>query len=473
MKLSGKILIVSIAFGYNILAQNSKIYLPNEDSLAKKSTPKWYKDAKFGIFIHWGLYSVPAFAPPELDPGNVKDWTVFYKNNPYAEWYLNTMKFEGTPTRLYHDAKYGKDFNYYDFIPMFNEKSRKWNPEIWANLLEEIGAKYVVITSKHHDGFLLWNSKVPYPNYPPSKNGLQAERNIVGELQKAVKAKNIRFGIYYSGGLDWTFYKVAISNLWPDLFISKPQTFSYGDYVTAHYNELIETFKPDLLWNDINFPDKGDFVGVLANYYSTVPEGVINDRWNAKNKKIYGFETPEYKVLDDKVDFKWETCRGVGNSFGYNAVETDVHYISADKLIDLLVDVVSKNGNLLLNIGPDAEGNIPPMQLSRLQALGKWLKINGEAIFDSKPYIRAEGKSDSEARIRFTRKNTDLYCFFLDSVSKSTITIKDLRCNPKSQITILGNKNIALKWKQTNNDITIELPKDWQNEYATCIKIRI
>jgi len=470
MKLSNKILIVSIALAYNLLAQNNKIYLPNEDSLAKKTNPQWYNDAKLGIFIHWGLYAVPAYAPPELDPGNVKDWTVFYKNNPYAEWYLNTMKFEGTPTRKYHDAKYGKDFSYYDFIPMFNEKTKKWNPDTWASLFDEIGAKYVVITTKHHDGFLLWDSKVPYPNYPPSKNSLIAERNIVAELQKSVKAKNIKFGVYYSGVLDWTFYKVPISNLWPDLFVSKSQTASYADYVTAHYNELIEKYKPDLLWNDINFPDKGDFVGVMANYFSTVPEGIINDRWNAKNKKIYGFTTPEYQVLENKVDYKWETCRGIGNSFGYNAVETDVHYISADKLIDMFVDIVSKNGNLLLNIGPDAEGNIPAAQLSRLHALGKWLKVNGEGIFGTSTFDKAEGKSDTKARIRFTRKGKDVYCFLLDSISVNKITIKDISLNVKSIITITGNTT-PLKWSQKNNEVTIEMPKKWQNEYATGFKI--
>ncbi len=473
-----KVKLVSLFFLYFLIkldvyaqVQSSKIYLPNEDSLAKRQQPTWFNDAKLGIFIHWGLYSVPAYAPPELDPGNVNNWEEFYKKNPYAEWYLNTMQFNQSPTQKYHIEKYGANFNYYDFIPLFNEKSKKWNPDTWASLFEQVGAKYVVITTKHHDGFLLWNSAVPYPNYSPTKHALSAERNIVGELSAAVRKKNIRFGVYYSGGLDWTFYKVPINDIWPNLFMSIPQTYAYGNYATAHFNELIDKFKPDILWNDINFPDKGDFVGMLAYYYYKVPEGIINDRWNAKNKKIYGFTTPEYQVLKDKTDYKWETCRGLGNSFGYNAIETDVHHISADKLIDMFVDIVSKNGNLLLNVGPDAEGNIPDLQASRLQKLGKWLSINGEAIFGTSSHTQAEGESNTQARIRFTRKGNDLYAVLLDPISVSKLIIKGLKANNTCKVSVLSQKNIPLKWSQTYEGIALDLPTKYENEYATTIKL--
>lgn len=453
-------------------AQVNKIYLPDEDSLLKRKHPEWYHKAKLGIFIHWGLYSVPAFAPPEIDPGNVKDWRFFYKNNPYAEWYWNTMQFDESPTQKYHFETYGKDFSYYDFIPVFNEKTKNWNADAFADVIANVGARYVVLTTKHHDGFILWNSKVPHPSYPPSNHSLVAQRDIVGDLTTAIRKKNIKMGLYYSGGLDWTFYKTPIDNIWPNIFKSMPVTANYGDYVTAHFNELIEKYKPDLLWNDLNFPDKGDFLGVLAYYYYKVPEGIINDRWNAKNKNIYGFNTPEYQVLANKVDYKWETCRGLGNSFGYNKVETDLQYISPDKLIDLFIDIVSKNGNLLLNIGPDAEGNIPEYQLSRLKILGAWMKINSEAIYETITHTEAEGKCDQNSRIRFTRKGNDLYCFVLDKISTNKLKIQSLKCAKNTQITVLGIKNDALNWKQNNDGIEVNFPSNWQNEYATVIKIK-
>lgn len=466
-----KYIILTLFLCFEVFSQSSKIYVPNEDSLAKRKTPEWFSNAKLGIFIHWGLYSVPAYAPPELDPGNVKDWKVFYENMPYAEWYLNAMQFEGSPTQKYHQKTYGKDFDYYDFIPLFNQNSKKWNPDTWADLFAEIGTKYVVLTTKHHDGFMLWPSKVPYPNYSPSKNNLVSERDLVGELSNAIRKKNIRMGLYYSGGLDWTFYKVPIDNVWPNLFMSLPQTPAYGSYVTAHYNELIEKYKPDLLWNDINFPDKGDFSGMLAYYYYKVPHGIINDRWNAKNKDIYGFQTPEYKIFEKKVDFKWETCRGLGNSFGYNMLEIEKHHISPDNLIDLLVDIVSKNGNLLLNIGPDAEGNIPQLQLSRLQSLGAWLKVNGEAIFDTKPHKVAEAENSQNIRIRYTVKGKDLYFIILDKLKSEKITINQLKCSQKAVFNVLGGKKEPLKWTQKGESIEISIPASSENEYATVIKI--
>ena len=137
-------------------------YEPTWESISQHQAPEWFQDAKLGIFIHWGLYSVPGWATPTGELGKV-DRNVWFKNNPYAEWYLNTLKIEGSPTEEYHAKTYGTDFGYLDFIPIFNEQVKGWNPDEWAELFREVGARYVVLTSKHHDGFTLWPSREKIP----------------------------------------------------------------------------------------------------------------------------------------------------------------------------------------------------------------------------------------------------------------------------------------------------------------------
>ena len=142
-------------------------FMPTLESVTQHSVPDWFHDAKLGIFIHWGLYSVPAWAPNSGDLSQVEHnqgWQDWFKNNSYAEWYLNSLKFEDGATRIYHDKTYGPDFAYDDFIPQFNQAIQNWQPDAWASLFQKIGARYVVLTSKHHDGFTLWPSKPPCPH---------------------------------------------------------------------------------------------------------------------------------------------------------------------------------------------------------------------------------------------------------------------------------------------------------------------
>ena len=178
-------------------AQDQKHYEPTIESLDTHPLPAWYDDAKLGIFIHWGLYSVPAWAEPQ-DPKHI---TGGVGNTPYAEWYYNSMRNPGSPTQKYHAEHYGADFNYYSFMPVFNKEIEKWDPEKMAAIFRDAGAKYVVLTSKHHEGFTLWPSEVPNPSQP----GLHASRDLVGELSEAVRKDGMKMGLYYSGGYDWTF----------------------------------------------------------------------------------------------------------------------------------------------------------------------------------------------------------------------------------------------------------------------------
>jgi len=179
------------------MAQAPVKYEPTIASLDQHQVPFWYSHAKLGIFIHWGLYSVPGWAPlshPEHDFSSVD----YIRNDPYAEWYYNTMRIEGSPTQTYHREHYGANFNYYDFAPVFNREIQKWKPNEWAKIFRQSGAKYVVLTTKHHDGFTLWPSSVPNPTLPADRQ--HAQRDIVGELTDAVRKQGLRMGLYYSGG---------------------------------------------------------------------------------------------------------------------------------------------------------------------------------------------------------------------------------------------------------------------------------
>ncbi len=183
-------------------AQSPAHYEPTLESLDKHQLPQWYADAKLGIFIHWGLYSVPGWAPlvhPEHDFASQD----YIKYNPYAEWYLNTMRLDGSPTQAYHREHYGADYDYYNFASTFDREIQKWNSDAMAKIFHDVGAKYVVLTTKHHDGFTLWPSSTANPKLPSDRQ--HATRDLVGELTASVNKQGLRMGLYYSGGYDWTF----------------------------------------------------------------------------------------------------------------------------------------------------------------------------------------------------------------------------------------------------------------------------
>ncbi|MBI3469838.1 MAG: alpha-L-fucosidase, partial [Candidatus Solibacter usitatus] len=164
-----------------------------------------------------------------------------------------------------------------------------------------------------------------------------------------------------------------------------PQTEEYAKYADAHWRELMDRYQPAILWNDISYPKQGDVLGIFSAFYDRTPDGLINNRFGVDHADI---TTPEYSSYNKITEKKWEACRGLGFSFGYNQAEGPQHVIASDKLVNLLVDIVSKNGNLLLNIGPKPDGTISDLQLQRLRDLGAWLKMNGEAIFGTRPWVR-------------------------------------------------------------------------------------
>ncbi|MEM6414397.1 MAG: alpha-L-fucosidase [Pseudomonadota bacterium] len=409
-------------------------FLPTEKSLDTHTTPQWFKDAKFGIFIHWGPYSIPAFAPTE-DNGLSEKFG--YGFNPYAEWYWHSMKFEGAPTAEYHRKTYGADYPYERFGEAFNDSLDDWNPDEWARLFKRSGARYVVLGTKHHDGFILWPSARPNPHIP----NWGTKRDVVGELAEAVRAQGMRFGVYYSGGVDWTFQpKLLESRL--DFMLNMPgKNQGYTKYADAHYRELIDRYKPDILWNDIGYPSHKSAFEIIAHYYNTVPEGLVNDRWlnlwSVFRKEtwegtpdyvegsffpkppVWDIRTPEYAIFNRLVNYDWETTRGIGHSFGYNRMETEEDFLSVAEIAQTLAQASAYNGNLLLNVGPRGDTIIDPPQAQRLEGIGQWLALHGSAIKDTTPVAVPQ----QDLRVGATKNETNGFLHLLEKPKDQTITV--------------------------------------------------
>jgi len=439
-------------------------YQPTRESVETHPLPAWFDNAKLGIFVHWGLYSVPGWAPRAGELSEILatgDWAKWFGNNPYAEWYMNSWRIEGSPTQRYHAETFGADFSYFDFAHDFNTAAEQWNPDDWASLFQRVHARYAVLTTKHHDGFTLWPSRTPNPfiaNY-------HARRDLVGEFMDAVRGRGLTAALYYSGGLDWTFNDTVIQGM-VDFQQAVPQMPEYVDYANAHWRELIDRYQTLILWNDIAYPAATDLNVLFAEYYNKLPDGVVNNRFtqrfqlgadgNIVTDNFFDFETPEYASFPDIRAKKWESCRGIGASFGYNRNEGAAQHLTVENLVRSFVDIVSKNGNLLLNVGPKADGTIPELQRERLLGLGAWLDVNGDAIFDTRPWVVADGKTDAGADVRFTQKDGDLYATLLDTPADQTFEIKGLRCADGASIDLLGGA-APLTWRATDAGVAVTL----------------
>jgi alpha-L-fucosidase len=462
-------------------------YVPTLESLNARPVPEWYRDAKLGIFIHWGVYSVPGWAPltGELDevlvanatPDGEPGWGYWFAHNPYAEWYWNSLQIEGSETANYHAQTYG-DIGYEDFVPMFNEARESWDPMQWVKIFADVGARYVVLTTKHHDGFLLWPSRLPNPN----RDNWNSERDLVGELAEAVRAKGMRFGVYYSSGLDWTFRHPTIVDF-ETLLAAIPNDQAYADYALTHWNELIDRYNPDVLWNDLGFPlvDQESMqqriYDMFARYFNSNPDGTVNDRFalgRPREEFHNTFYTAEYTEREEISEQVWESTRGMGYSFGYNQLDSEANVITVDELVDSFVDIVSKNGNLLLNIGPRADGSIPEVYLNVLLGLSSWLDVNSEAIFNTRPYITAEATTSDGGEIRFTQTvdGSTLYAILITPITGESITIEGLSIDEGATIDMLGIED-NLKYELNEDSVTIMLPPMVRQAPSPAYSLRI
>lgn len=343
------------------------------DELDRRPIPKWWTDAKFGIFIHWGVYSVPAYAP-------VKEVKGVYEK--YAEHYEARLKSGNKLFTDFHNRTYGKNFKYADFAPMF--RAEHFHADDWAKLFRKAGARYVVLTSKHHDGFCLWNSR-----YSPHWNSvvMGPHMDIMDSISRAVTCQGMHFGFYYSL-LEWShpLYDKKTIDRWVD------------EHMLPQLQELVVKYKPDVIYADGEWDYDSEtlksrkFLSWLYDESPVRNSVVVNDRWGYETRSKHGdYYTTEYNLvhqkegIGDKASHPWEESRGMGTSYGYNRFERAEDYLSSKDLIRLLVRTVANGGNLLLDVGPEANGLIPVVMQERLLDMGKWLEVNGEAIYSSRP----------------------------------------------------------------------------------------
>lgn len=356
--------------------KTTKIVEPTWESIEERGYPEWFDKAKLGIFIHWGVYSVPSWTGKE----GYSEWA-------YKAWRGN----EGRPVD-FGKRVYGEDTTYEDFVPMF--KAELFEPTEWAELFKDAGAKYVILTSKHHDGYALWPSK-----YSPNWNSMETgpHRDLVGDLTKAVKDEGLEMGLYYSLP-EW---KNSIHQWEID------PNDSIGEYVEKHmipqFKELVTAYEPTVIFTDgewWNTADQWHAKDLISWYYNTVGDkAIVNDRWG--HGANYGFVTPEYSAGITMTDRPWAAVRGLGRSFGLNRNEPLSNYLTAEDLIHHFAVLVANGGGLTINVGPAADGQIPLLQQERLLQLGEWLKVNGEAIYETKafPNIHTQEKPHSILRI--------------------------------------------------------------------------
>jgi alpha-L-fucosidase len=360
---------------------SAQTYQANWESLDRRATPAWFTDAKFGIFIHWGVYSVPAYAP--VIPGKLA----------YAEWYWHAIT-EGRKSNAdpvdagsweMHQKLYGADYPYANFASQF--RAELFDPAHWADVFERSGAKYVALTSKHHEGFALWPSAEASKTWGRPWNAVEAgpHRDLLGDLSGAVRAKGLKMGIYYS------LYE------WYNPLYLQDKPRYVAEHMTPQFKDVVSRYKPSIIFSDGEWEMTSaqwrspELLAWLYNESPVKDEVVVDDRWGSDTRhKHGGYWTTEYTPGMAATDHAWEESRGMGFSYGYNRAERADHYHSGRELVLMLVDIVSRGGNLLLDIGPRADGMIPPIMEERLLQMGAWLKVNGEAIYGTRPWKEAK-----------------------------------------------------------------------------------
>ena len=467
--------LISISLLWTACA-GAQTYEPNWQSLDRRPTPAWFGDSKFGIFIHWGVYSVPSYAP--VLPGRLA----------YAEWYWHAItegrKPGANPVDAgswdFHKRVYGADFDYQNFALQF--RAELFDPAHWADVFVRSGAKYIVLTSKHHEGFALWPSREASKTWGRPWNAVETgpHRDLLGDLTTAVRAHGLRMGIYYS-----------LYEWYNPLYLSDKARY-VAEHMMPQFKDVVTRYQPAIIFADgeWDLPSSEwrtpELLAWLFNESPVREDVVINDRWGKDTRhKHGGYWTTEYTPGMSGMDHPWEESRGMGFSYGYNRAERLQDYHSSRDLVILLADNVSRGGNLLLDIGPAADGTIPVIMEERLLQIGAWLKLNGEAIYGTKPWkitrqwsagevpkidYNAEfnaaydvtkltgkpegGKASIEAL--FTSKGSDLYAI-LPRWPGRQFTVKEYGGAQPKSVTLLGAAQ-PLRFQAAGGSVTIELP---------------
>ncbi|XP_007430575.1 tissue alpha-L-fucosidase [Python bivittatus] len=411
-------------------------YSPDWASLDARPLPGWFDAAKFGVFVHWGVFSVPAWG---------------------SEWFWWHWKAEHrSDYERFVSTRFPPGTTYADFAPRFS--AADFQPEQWAQLFQEAGARYVVFTTKHHEGFTNWGSKASW-NWNSVDTG--PHRDLVGELGDALRKRNISYGLYHSL-FEW-FHPLYLLDKKNGF---KSQFFVAGKTLPELY-ELVLRYKPDIIWSDGDWeaPDtywnSTSFLAWLYNDSPVKDTVVVNDRWGFNCSCHHG----GYYNCQDKFkpgtlpDHKWEMCTSIDvRSWGYRSNMQVYELMSEFTIIKELVHTVSYGGNYLLNVGPTKEGTIAPIFQERLLALGTWLKINGEAIYESKPWrIQKENCSDE---IWYTSKGPAVYAIFLVWPKDDVLTLSSPVLSASIQVSMLGFFK-PLKWQSSpQQELQVLLPSE-------------
>lgn len=464
-------------------------YQPNWQSLGAIPVPQWFDDDKFGIMIHWGPYSLVAYTPSGLG------YAEHFPGNLYSK-----TQSTGNKTTLYPFMKkrFGAappDFGYKDIVPLF--KAENWNPTQWAKLFKQAGAKYVILTAEHHDGYALWDSDLT--QWCATKVGPM--RDLVGDLAAAVRGQGLRYGLSYHRERHFAYYgkrkKPSMpvdKDLLEEIKRMPAAAGLYGpfelddaymqDYIDR-WAEICSKYQPDFMWLDDqpkSWMSESSYQTFLK--YSAVMIADYLNRARQWGKEVYlnnKGKSPNWPVdcgcleKDNlkmpKIGPKWQNPATIGTSYGYlDSDKERKSFKSTTELLHLLCDVVSKNGNLLLNIGPKADGTIPTQTVTRLKAMGQWLETNGEAIYGTRPW-----KHYGEGNVRFTTRANVLYAILLldeNDNTPSSLTIeslKDWKASDCKTISLLGGQ--AIKWSLEPKGLTVKLPSGPRPKHALTLKI--
>jgi alpha-L-fucosidase len=458
-------------------------YQPTWESLRRYCVADWFRDAKFGIFIHWGVYAVPAM---------------------FDEWYPRRMYLKDSAIYEYHRDTYGEDFGYKDFIPQF--KAERFDPVAWAALFREAGARYIVPVAEHHDGFPMYAT--PLTRWNAAEKG--PRRDVLGELSAAARAAGLHFGVsshraehwwFMGGGRDFLtdvqdpafadFYGPAMpapeaeSTAWRyNDWAPRPDTAYLDDWL-ARTCELVDRFQPQVVYFDWwihQLAFKPYLQRFAAYYYNRVPDGIINYKLDAfePGTAVHDIERGYQAAIQPEP---WQTCTSVSkNSWGYISHHV---YKEAAPIIHHLIDIVSKNGCLLLNVGPKPDGTIPDEEQALLREIGAWLRVNGEAIYGSRPWrIPGEGPTEVPAGqfndndltftaqdIRFTTQGERLFAITLGEPQEAVV-INSLAAERIRAVKLLGHEP-ALAWMQTETGLRIQIPQVVMGRHARVFEISL
>ncbi len=469
---------VLLSISFAVVAAAEPPYEPSWESLDSRPAPQWYLDAKLGIFIHWGVYAVPAYAAPDS----------------YSEWYWHNLvepadgeanernKRNRRVTQAFHKRVFGDGFGYPQFAPMF--EAELFDPAEWAQIFKRAGARYVALTSKHHDGYCLFPSEEANRHWGRPWNSVDVgpRRDILGDLGEAVRAAGLKMGFYYS-----------LYEWYNPLWLADRELY-VDEHMIPQFQDVVTRYEPSIIFSDGEWDmpaENWKSEELLAWLYNESPvkdDVIVNDRWGKGARHHHGgYFTTEYGAGMPDASHPWEENRGMGFSYGYNRNEPLENYRTGKELIWMFADLVARGGNLLLNVGPRADGKIPEIMVQRLYELGDWLAVNGEAIYGTRPWrvsaqwsegpkpemgfgeyrvpydvLEIAGQSPKNGhavkQVFFTSNDDAVYAI-TPGWPGETLTLRGVTGSKRKTVVHMLGSDKPLAWSQKGGDLLIQLPE--------------